>query len=75
MSKKNDWILINNTYYKSVKGFVFDGRDFTPIDVSVRITYDKHGKTLRLSDDLTLQYSIGLEDIEDILREALDYDR
>lgn len=73
-NKKNGWVLINNTYYKSVKGAVFNGTYLTEIDVSVRITYDEHGKTLSLSDDMTLQFSIDLDDIEDKLREALDYD-
>ena len=72
---KSDWDLdLDSVYVKRVHGMMFNGTVACPNMLSVRLKYNDGFKTLSLSDDMSMQYTICLTDIEDKLREALDYD-
>lgn len=73
----NEWIRVGlngNTFYKVVDGLYMDADKIYKAPVAVRITADRHNKTLSLSDDETIQLTISLVDIEDKLREVLNND-
>ena len=74
MSNINRWLrsdIDGSTFYKSVLGMYTTADKMYLGPVVVRITADKHGKTLSLSDDENIQISISLVDIEDKLMEAI----
>lgn len=73
----NNWIrcgLNGNTFYTVVDGLYTGADKIYKRPIAVRITADRHNKTLSLSDDVTIELTISLVDIEDKLREVLNYD-
>lgn len=73
--KRDSWIHVSkSTDYKRVNGMFFDGEYLTHAKICVRIIADDNGVTLSLSDDVKCQFIIDLADIEDKLREVLNYD-
>lgn len=58
--------------YGMISRSCFNGKVFMKKSrLTVRITADKIGATLSISDDGSLQYSIALEDIKDELKELI----
>lgn len=51
-----------------VAGYVFDGNQAKTIPIVCRVTVDKRGATLSLSDDKTTQFVIALEDVDDMIK-------
>lgn len=55
------------TFTKTVSGLFSDGKRFNRTPVTVRITKDKNGQTLSLSDDNAVMLLIPLEPLKGML--------
>lgn len=57
------------TKIRTVYGNCFDGKRIISLPITVRVTVDRHGKTLSLSDDNgACMFVVALEGLEDLIR-------
>ena len=55
------------TKIKTINGTIYDMKSYKSADITVRVTYDKIGKTLSLSDDKNIMLCVPMEGLEGIL--------
>lgn len=55
------------TKIKTINGTIYDMQSYKSADITVRVTYDKIGKTLSLSDDESIMLCVPMEGLEGIL--------
>ena len=55
------------TKIKTINGTIYDMKSYKSADITVRVTYDKIGKTLSLSDDERIMLCVPMEGLEGIV--------
>lgn len=55
------------TKLATINGTIYDMKSYKNAEITVRVTYDKVGKTLSLSDDKSIMLCVPMEGLEGIV--------